>query len=124
MRSFIGAHFLFLEDVCHVRIKHKKSTKSISFALAIFLIFFVTLTGCNNQSQDNENPIIIPPYENQFADVSYNDCTYILNKNTHKFHYKHCYTIDRMSPKNKIFCNDSRESIIENNYIPCMKCMP
>ncbi len=105
--------------------KHKKTTKKTSLLLAIVLLIFVVLASCHNQSSNKDTPIVIPPaYEEQFYNVSYNECSYILNKNTHKFHYKHCYTIDLMSQNSKVYCDDSRESIVNHNYTPCMKCKP
>ena len=95
------------------------------------MIFFavcllsISTVGCNNFQDGEVNRIEIPPsYEEQFEDVSYAECIYILNKNTHKFHYKDCYTIDQMSQKNKVYCDDIRSNIIQHNYVPCKKCNP
>ena len=94
--------------------------KKISTFLVIVLLSFA-FVGCNNQDQNNNKNT---PYENQFNDISYEECTYILNKRSKKFHYKDCFTVKLMNEHNNVYCNDKRESIIEYNYIPCLKCNP
>lgn len=50
--------------------------------------------------------------------------TYVLNTNTHKFHYPDCTSVDSMSEKNKAFHTGSRDEIIEMGYEPCKRCNP
>lgn len=89
-----------------------KQFKSFLFVLLVLFI----LTGCEG--------ITSKSYESQFKEITYSECTYILNRNTHKFHYKNCYTIEFMHQENKVYCNDTRENIVNNNYTPCKKCNP
>lgn len=99
--------------------------RRIALLLLLTCLFSIFTVGCNNLHNEEINRIEIPPtYEEQFDDVTYAECIYILNKNTHKFHYKDCYTIDQMSQKNKVYCDDDRTSIIQHNYVPCKKCNP
>ncbi len=106
-------------------VKCGKTIRTISAIIVAVLLFFTTLIGCSYQGEEANNDYVKQPtYEEQFDDVSYNDCVYILNKNTRKFHYKDCYTIAQMSEKNKVYCDDIRESIIEHHYVPCKKCNP
>ncbi len=51
-------------------------------------------------------------------------CTYILNTNTHKFHYPDCPSVRKMKDKNKREVTQSRESIISQGYEPCKNCNP
>lgn len=99
--------------------------RKLSFLLVLILIFVSLATGCNNRDDDTDcsTPVYVS-YESQFDDVTYQECIYILNKNTRKFHYKDCYTIDLMSQKNKVYCDDERSNIIQHNYVPCKKCNP
>lgn len=99
--------------------------RKVSLLLVIVLLFSVVSVGCSNSKETTENtaPLYVS-YESQFKDVTYAECIYILNKNTRKFHYKDCYTIDQMSQKNKVYCDDERSNIIEHNYKPCKKCNP
>lgn len=50
--------------------------------------------------------------------------TYILNKNTGKFHYSWCGSVKLMKESNKIYSSSSRSDIIENGYSPCKNCNP
>ena len=99
--------------------------REISRLLVVVLLFSVVLVGCSdNNSTTVETAPVYVSYESQFKDVTYAECTYILNKNTRKFHYKDCYTIDQMLQKNKVYCDDTRSNIISHNYEPCKKCNP
>lgn len=53
-----------------------------------------------------------------------NEVTYILNKNTHKFHYPTCESVQDMKPKNRKEFSGSREEVIEMGYEPCGRCNP
>ncbi|MDD2213293.1 MAG: ComEC/Rec2 family competence protein [Oscillospiraceae bacterium] len=50
--------------------------------------------------------------------------TYVLNTNSHKFHYPDCPSVDRMSDKNKKIVTDTRDHIIAEGYDPCKNCNP
>jgi DNA-entry nuclease len=100
-----------------------ETLKRTSLLLIIAILCSVFCVSCD--SAQHSSTIEIPPsYEEQFEDVAYAECVYILNKNTHKFHYKDCYTIDQMLEKNKVYCDDNRTNIIEHHYKPCKKCNP
>ena len=96
--------------------------KILAFFLTM-LLFFVFL-GCDNQEKTASSPAINEIYESKFSEVSYEECSYILNKNTGKFHHKECFAIKLMYEKNKVYCNDERNFIIEHGYTPCLKCKP
>ena len=48
--------------------------------------------------------------------------TYILNKNTKKFHKDECESVKDMKPKNKANTDKSREELINSGYSPCKSC--
>ena len=50
--------------------------------------------------------------------------SYILNKNTKKFHIDGCYSIKRMSDKNKVEYNGTMSEVINMRYEPCQICNP
>lgn len=58
------------------------------------------------------------------ADPDMPQSTYVLNKNSHKFHYASCSSVDDMSPKNKIFSDEDRDAIVAKGYDPCKRCNP
>lgn len=49
---------------------------------------------------------------------------YVLNANSHKFHYPYCESVAKMSEKNKLVRTDTREAIIDDGYEPCQNCNP
>lgn len=48
---------------------------------------------------------------------------YIGNKNTLKFHYPSCSSVNSMNESNKVILN-SREEAINKGYVPCGRCNP
>lgn len=49
---------------------------------------------------------------------------YILNKNTHKFHYPSCSSVKQMKDKNKSYYTGTRDEVIAMGYDPCKRCNP
>lgn len=49
---------------------------------------------------------------------------YVLNKNTDKFHYTWCYSVDQMKEKNKVYFTGTRQEVINKGYSPCKNCNP
>ena len=50
--------------------------------------------------------------------------TYILNKNSKKFHRPDCSGVADMKAKNKREYTGTREDLIEEGYEPCARCKP
>ncbi len=49
---------------------------------------------------------------------------YVLNRNTKRFHYPHCHSVEQMHDSNKEIYTGSRQQLIENGYKPCGNCNP
>ena len=49
---------------------------------------------------------------------------YVLNTNSHKFHYLECPSVADMKEKNKQYFQGTREEVIAMGYIPCGRCKP
>ena len=52
------------------------------------------------------------------------EVTYILNTNSHKFHYPYCDSVYDMKEKNKAEFYGTREEVIDLGYEPCGRCNP
>lgn len=52
------------------------------------------------------------------------DADYILNKNTKKFHYPSCSSVQRMEKHNMELFDGERDEIIDMGYEPCGRCNP
>ena len=50
--------------------------------------------------------------------------TYILNTNTHRFHYPECPSVNDMAEKNKRVFEGTRDQAIDDGYKPCGVCKP
>ena len=71
-------------------------------------------TSSNNSSGDNSSS------NNSGAQ----ETTYILNTNTHKFHYPYCSSVSDMADHNKKESTSTRDEIIAQGYSPCGRCNP
>ena len=49
---------------------------------------------------------------------------YVVNKNTGKFHYPHCSSVDSMKESNKWLYVGTREELVGKGYDPCGRCHP
>lgn len=49
---------------------------------------------------------------------------YILNTNTHKFHYPGCGSVKKIKPENYSEFEGTRDSVIAKGYDPCGNCHP
>lgn len=49
---------------------------------------------------------------------------YVLNTNTHKFHYPDCSSVSDMAAKNRLDFSGSRDEVIAMEYVPCKRCRP
>lgn len=49
---------------------------------------------------------------------------YIGNKNTKKFHYPNCSSVNQMKESNKYYYTGTRDEMISMGYDPCKKCNP
>ena len=56
--------------------------------------------------------------------VNTDKTTYVLNKNTKKFHYADCASAKSIKDKNRTTYTGSRDEVIANGYQPCKKCNP
>ncbi len=75
--------------------------------------------GTSEAAPSRELPVVSPSKESQG-----NVRTYILNTNTHKFHYPTCRSVSQMKDKNKKEVEATREEIIAQGYEPCQNCHP
>lgn len=52
------------------------------------------------------------------------ETTYVLNKNTKKFHYPDCSSVKDIQEKNREETIKSRDELIAEGYAPCGRCKP
>ena len=61
---------------------------------------------------------------NSYSSNNEKEYSYVLNKNTKKFHYSSCHSVKQMADHNKRFHNGTRTEVIEMGYSPCGNCHP
>ena len=68
--------------------------------------------------------VIVAPDKTPASDADVLQSTYVLNKNSKKFHYATCSSVSDMAEHNKIYSDDDRSVIINLGYVPCKRCNP
>ena len=68
--------------------------------------------------------VVAVPDKSQTSDADVPQSTYVLNKNSKKFHYASCSSVSDMAEHNKIYSSDDRSDIIGQGYVPCKRCNP
>lgn len=73
----------------------------------------------------DSSTVVIPPKQESLSESSNTPTiTYIANKNTNKFHYPYCNSVDKMKEKNKKYLTCTRDQAIFQGYSPCRICNP
>lgn len=52
------------------------------------------------------------------------ECTFVLNKNSKRFHKPDCKSVGNMKEKNREYYSGSRDDLISKGYKPCGSCKP
>lgn len=66
----------------------------------------------------------VEEFEEETPVVRETTSTYVLNKNTKKFHYPGCKSVNQMKEQNKEYFEGTREEVIARGYDPCRNCNP
>ncbi len=75
-----------------------------------------------NSVPQGDLPTVTEPPEGRSQSPTGTD--YVLNTNTHKFHYPSCSSVNQMSEKNKQYFTGTRDEVISMGYDPCKRCKP
>ena len=52
------------------------------------------------------------------------EITYVVNKNTKKFHTPECSSVEQIHKENRMDSTEDRETLIGQGYQPCKRCAP
>lgn len=80
-----------------------------------------TLASAGAGSQQETEPAVIAPV---ITDSEDEGTDYVGNKNTKKFHYDWCSSVDKMKESNKYYYTGTRDEMIAKGYEPCKNCDP
>ncbi|MFI3292592.1 MAG: ComEC/Rec2 family competence protein [Rikenellaceae bacterium] len=67
---------------------------------------------------------VTPPISDTSSNDSDDNFYYVLNTNSHKFHYSDCYSASIISEKNYATSTEDRATLIQNGYSPRGNCCP
>lgn len=78
----------------------------------------------DGDTADSAAAPVIPPQADTPTPQDTPDADYILNTNTHKFHYPNCSSVQEMAERNKLPFSGNRDEVIAMGYVPCKRCNP
>lgn len=80
--------------------------------------------GSSKSSSSSNNYSGDSYVSNNYSSNDEKEITYVLNKNTKKFHKPSCYSAGEIAPHNRQNSSLSRSEIINKGYSPCKNCNP
>lgn len=92
-------------------------------AVLIFAVVSMILcVSCDGSDSSEVNSIVV--YTESAATIEIVSIDYIINRNTSKFHYPDCPSVDLMSEHNKKEYTGDRDDLISQGYESCKRCNP
>lgn len=91
----------------------------VLISAAISMILFV---GCDGSDSSVVDRVIV--YTEPATTIETVGINYIINRNTGKFHYPDCTSVDQMAEHNKKEYTGDRDDLILQGYEPCKRCDP
>lgn len=88
--------------------------------LIFAVISMILCVGSNSSDSSVVDRIIV--YTEPTTEIT--DIDYIINRNTSKFHYPDCPSVDQMAEHNKKEYTGDRDGLISQGYDPCKHCDP
>lgn len=76
----------------------------------------------NGKTVSEKEPESVTPIEENSTVLS--KITYVINKNTKRFHLPECSSVEEMKEENRLYLELDREEILKQGYQPCQKCSP
>jgi len=82
----------------------------------------------DSEAEDGSAPygssaVVTKPKQETTPQTDTNTTTYIGNKNSKKFHYPYCHSVDQMKETNKKYMTCTRDQAISQGYSPCGNCI-
>lgn len=71
-------------------------------------------------------PVAVPDPESTETEIvpDVSQVDYVLNTNTHKFHYPTCSSVETIKEKNRQDFSGTRDEVIGMGFDPCGRCNP
>lgn len=92
---------------------------AVLISAVISMILFV---GCDRSNSSEDDRIVV--YTEPATTTEIVGINYVINRNTGKFHYPDCSSVDQMAEHNKKEYTGNREDLVTQGYEPCKRCEP
>lgn len=90
--------------------------------LIFAVISMILFVGCDSSDSSVVDRIIV--YSEPETTTETVGINYIINRNTGKFHYPDCPSVDQMAEHNKKEYTGDRDDLISQGYESCKRCNP
>ena len=90
--------------------------------LIFAVVSMILFVGCDSSDNSVVDRIIV--YSEPETTTEIVGINYIINRNTGKFHYPDCPSVDQMAEHNKEEYTGNRDDLISKGYEPCKRCDP
>lgn len=92
-------------------------------AVLIFAVVSMILcVSCDDADSSEVERIVV--YTEPLISTETESIDYIINRNTGKFHYPDCSSVELMAEHNKKEYIGDRDDLISQGYEPCKRCDP
>lgn len=93
--------------------------------IAVLIFIVISMILCMRCGDSNSSEVdMIVVYTEPVISTETESIDYIINRNTGKFHYPDCPSVDLMSEHNKKEYTGDRDDLISQGYEPCKRCDP
>lgn len=87
--------------------------------VVILMILYISCDGSNSSEVDRG-----VVYTKSAATTETVVINYVINRNTKKFHYLDCPSVEQMAEHNKKEYTGDRDDLVTQGYEPCKRCDP
>ncbi|MGN0424407.1 MAG: MBL fold metallo-hydrolase [Acetatifactor sp.] len=81
-------------------------------------------TAASMKPEESKEEITSAREPEESKEETADQITYVLNKNTKKFHKPKCSSVTDIKQKNRLDVDLTREEVIDMGYVPCKRCKP
>lgn len=86
------------------------------------VISMILCVSCDSSNSSEVDRIVV--YTEPATTTETVGINYVINRNTGKFHYPDCSSVDQMAEHNKKEYTGDRDDLISQGYEPCKRCDP
>lgn len=113
------------DGICfHVFVYNSQPGIEIDYATGESRLLGEEFLASDEETESDEESSASDEQIENITESDWEGQTYIINRNTGKFHLPTCDSVNDMKESNKIEVTCDREEIISDGYAPCKRCNP